>query len=145
MASMMLLGACSAHPTAMLDSVQLETYVSATELRTPGDSVVIRVVVTNTASTPHTVPWTACPSAFEVRDATGASVAPEDLRTCALIAQQRTLAPGESAELTGVWRGEMRSGPREWLTAPAGTYRVYGRLLGTELVSAPVTLHVRAR
>lgn len=140
-----LLAACTTAPTGALDGVRLDTYVSEAELRLPGDSVVVRVVVTNTTSEPRTIPWIACPPPFEIRDNSGASLAPDDLRLCTTIAARRTLAPGESAELTGVWRGEMRAEPRGGLSAPAGTYQVYGRLLGTALVSAPLTVVVRTR
>lgn len=143
-ASMVLLWACSTQPTETVDGLHIETHLSATELR-PGDSVVVRVVVTNTSTSPRTIPWYACPSVFVVVDAAGDSVAPEghDRVLCTADARARTLAPGEQAELTGVWRGEMRDGG--WVFARPGMYRVFGRLLVTRLISAPVTLEVFAR
>ncbi len=140
----LLLG-CESHPTAATDRVQIEAYVSKAELHVPGDSVLVRVVVTNTSRAPRTIPVVTCPAPFEVRTATGEAVS-QDLQDCAAVARRRTLASGESVELTGSWRGEVRSAgdPETWGTAPAGSYRLFGRWLGTTLVSAPVNVQVLA-
>lgn len=50
-----LLSACAAQPTATVNGIQIETELSATELR-HGDSVLVHVLVTNTATGPRTIP-----------------------------------------------------------------------------------------
>jgi hypothetical protein len=142
-AALAWLSACESAATAPSDGLRIETFVSATELVAPGDSVIVRVVVTNTSRWPSATSLSnPCHILFEVRDANGSLVpAPSGSPCLTVIVPPTPLRPGERVERTEVWRG-VRLSPT-LVPLPPGTYQIHGRELWNGLTSTPVTVLVR--
>ena len=142
-AALALLIACESASTAPADGLRIETFVSATELIEPGDSVLVRVEVTNTSRWPSATSLTnPCHILFEVRDANGSLVPAASGSPCLpIVRPPALLRPGERVERTEVWRGVRLS--QTLVPIPPGTYQIQGRELQNGLTSMPVTVQVR--
>ena len=89
-----------------------------------GDSVLVRIVVTNRGEEPQNISVKTCPEPFRVIDRAGRVVGPVN-GVCTADLQQRGLEPGESYTFNRFWRGD--GNPVEGSkSVPAGTYTVEG-------------------
>jgi hypothetical protein len=141
-------GGCESQPLIPEDNVRLTVFVSHTELVVPRDTLLVRVVATNTSRWPFTLePW-GCSNYFRIRNDAN-EVVPLMPHAC-LLGRRSTISlpPGKSVELLNVWAGEVASEslPRRPVLMPPGEYQLEASIGNGEfsLVSAPVTIRVRA-
>ncbi len=140
-------GGCDSQPLSPEDNVRLKVFVSHTQVVVPRDTLLVRVVATNTSRWPFVLePW-GCSNYFRIRN-DAKEVVPLMPHGC-LLGRRSTivLPPGKSVELLNVWAGEVASEslPRRPVLMPPGEYRLEAFFGNGEfsLVSAPVTIRVR--
>ena len=129
-------------PSSNFEKVNLGVSVSP-EVVWPGDSVHIRVVVTNPSPDSVTLHFTStCQISFVVEDATGEKVAP--MLTCGQAVTHRQLGPEESIQKSFDWNALFWNDSLGAVQPlPPGHYRVYGALGEQEEVrSLPTGLRI---
>jgi hypothetical protein len=140
-----LLAGCDAHPTAFSDEgLRMELVVSRTELVVPRDSVLVRVIATNTTRWPRTIPVMGCDVNFRLFDATGAHVSTPG--RCLYRIDHVLLRPGERFEQAVAWGGEtvtIGAARTPTYVAP-GTYELRGLIHGSDLFTDRIRLVVRS-
>jgi hypothetical protein len=146
-ATVLVLAACVSHLDSPVHDLLIWANADPVELR-QGETMTIRVVVTNRGGGPRAITSNRCPEPFVVTTQDGTVVAPPQ-RICTLIAETKTLAPGEEFVFSVGWPGDRRLETLNPLgrgssTLPPGTYHLRGRV-GTELgllESEPVTIRI---
>ena len=140
-------GGCDSQPFMPEGKIRLEVFVSRTELVVPQDTLVVRVVATNTSRWPLSLwPWQ-CDDFFQLRSETQELVALPS-RACLGNGQPILHPPGVPVEYVRVWTGRVASDGVSGATAfvPPGEYQLKGLLRNGDfsLASPPVTIRVRA-
>jgi hypothetical protein len=99
-----------------------------------GETVTVRITVTNSGSEPRRISTSTCRAPFVVADRAGKFVGPVPVGTCSLIDLTKELAPGEEHVFTLPWTADV---------AP-GTYRLRARVAGPDRLvgSPPATIGV---
>ncbi len=139
-------GGCESQPLGPWENVRVELFVSHNEPVLPGDTLLVRLVATNTSRWP--LELGGCRKFFRIRDNAN-EVVPVTEDGCLLgRISAIPLAPGRSVELVSVWTGKIvrNSMPGRSMLMPPGEYQLEGFLPIDDLnvISAPVTIRVRA-
>ncbi len=137
---------CESHPTTTMDDgIRVEVFVSQTDLVLPRDSLVVRVVATNTTRWTRAIDVVNCNTNYRLFDEAGNAL-PHVPNGCMFVRSTVPLSPGEQVEFTRAWRGELSSSGGSTILATPGTYQLVGFVPSTNtgLVSEPVTIRIHA-
>jgi hypothetical protein len=153
--SAVLLAACATSSTSPGDTPALVLQLDRLDL-VAGDTLRVRLQVTNTTRRPVVYDANACNRHFEVLDARQQVVGPYEQVICAAVLVSRILAPGETASVDGFYTATAADltagplpGPVRYL--PAGDYTIRPALIlleptaGDRLRGPSQRLRIRAR
>lgn len=142
----LLSAGCESQPLSPWENVRLEVFVSQTELVLPQDTLLVRLVATNTSRWPLALDG--CSSFFRIRNDAEEAVPLIGFGCLLGVRTVISLPPGKPVEIVRASSLEIASAstPRGRAPLPPGEYQLEGFLgiADFRLVSAPVTIHVRA-
>jgi hypothetical protein len=129
-----------------VDGIRMRAEVSDTQLR-QGDTITVRVLVTNVGSVERLVDASPCVRYYAVRAIPGGEI-PVGGQPCIAIFMATRVAPGETVELIDRFDGSVRNDTGDRMLLAPGQYAIVGRVQVVDAGvarSAPVGITLRER